>query len=133
MARQKPRSAVPDLHDYVDAPAVGYRDFDIAAGSSEVDGGYGRVDAQFFQQHLQEQCTLSVTRGRIQQIPDNARQSEFIFSQVSQRIEPVREVAVQFAIKLARRLQSRLQFVEEASVALAIPGPSLLQSLLPGT
>lgn len=59
--------------------------------------------------------------GRIEQVGDDARQPEFVLAQVSEDVEPVRQMAVTPALCDAGRRQTRCQ-VRQKTLVLCLPG-----------
>lgn len=51
-------------------------------------------------------------RVRIEQIPKDAGQSQFVGTQIVERVEAVREHAIEFAVNAARRSETRSESPE---------------------
>lgn len=67
--------------------------------------------------------------GRIEQVGDDARQPEFVLAQVSEDVEPVRQMAVTPALCDAGLRQKRSQ-VGQKTLVLALPGaPGVVDAL----
>ena len=51
--------------------------------------------------------------GRIEQVGDDPREAEFVVSEVAEDVEAAREMAIQFALDGAGRVQMRRQLLQE--------------------
>ena len=66
---------------------------------------------------------LTVLAGRIEQIGDDPREAELVVAEVAEDVEAAREVAIEFTLDRAGRVQMWSQFLQETDGTLA-PGPA---------